>query len=74
MRLDPAMGSWGWASHLETKRRFTYVESEGKCWDFSDCYCTGCGMTFKKVRRRACNLRGRVAARLRAHRDGGNGG
>lgn len=35
----------GWATVLESKPRFEYAS--GKCWDYSDCYCTGCGVTLK---------------------------
>ena len=30
-----------------SKKRFTYDRDTGKCWDYTDCYCTGCGVTFK---------------------------
>ena len=40
---------YGWVAPLvqyaKTKPRFTY--EKGKCWDYTDCYCTGCGHTFK---------------------------
>jgi hypothetical protein len=34
-----------WDKQLESKPRFTL--ENGKCWDYTDCYCTGCGTTFK---------------------------
>ena len=27
------------------RKRFTY--ENGECWDYTDCYCTGCGVTLK---------------------------
>ena len=36
---------WGWATNLVNKKRFTY--ENGKCWDYTDCACTGCGLTFQ---------------------------
>ena len=44
---------WTWAGNpivqqqLNSKPRFTYDSSTHKCWDYSDCFCTGCGMEFK---------------------------
>ena len=44
---------WTWAGNpivqqqLNSKPRFTYDSSTQKCWDYSDCFCTGCGMEFK---------------------------
>lgn len=29
------------------RNRFTYDAGTGKCWDYTDCYCTGCGEVFK---------------------------
>lgn len=42
---------WDWAGNpivqnaINKKPRFTY--DQGKCWDYTDCFCTGCGFTFK---------------------------
>merc|ERR1711971_766776 len=36
---------WSWATYISSKKRFTY--EGGKCWDYTDCYCSGCGRTFK---------------------------
>ena len=38
---------WSWSTYIQNKPRFTYDSSNGKCWDYTDCYCTGCGMEFK---------------------------
>ena len=45
---------WPWARNptvirqLNAKPRFTYDPSNGgKCWDYSDCFCSGCGYEFK---------------------------
>lgn len=45
---------WDWAGNsvvqqqLNSKPRFTYDSTGGgKCWDYSDCFCTGCGHEFK---------------------------
>ena len=29
------------------QKRFTYDPATRKCWDYTDCFCTGCGVTFK---------------------------
>ena len=34
-----------WYATLSQKPRFTY--ENGKCSDYTDCYCSGCGTTFK---------------------------
>ena len=34
-----------WDVHMASKPRFTY--DSGKCWDYTDCFCTGCGYQFK---------------------------
>jgi len=36
-----------WYKQIANQPRFTYEASSGKCWDYTDCFCTGCGMTFK---------------------------
>ena len=36
---------WSWASYISSQPRFTY--EGGKCWDYTDCFCTGCGFEFK---------------------------
>ena len=43
--LVTTWGWSGWATELDQKPRFTY--QDGKCWDYTDCLCDGCGMTFK---------------------------
>jgi hypothetical protein len=40
-----AKAGWSWASYISDQPRFTY--EGGKCWDYTDCYCTGCGYEFK---------------------------
>lgn len=36
---------WTWATQLVNKPRFTY--ENGKCFDYTDCFCSGCGLVFK---------------------------
>lgn len=40
---------WNWAPFLANKKRFAHevVAGVAKCFDFTDCFCTGCGHTFK---------------------------
>ena len=38
---------WMSSPQVYQQPRFTYEKANGKCWDYSDCYCSGCGYTFK---------------------------
>jgi hypothetical protein len=44
--------------HIESQPRFTYDPTSNKCWDYSDCFCTGCGYEFKTDQKKGWGFTG----------------